>query len=164
MDDIKCVADTMIRLNVVNESVFMLLLKTASVAAREKNLIPFTFVSFHNFFNFLVQLASSMSTVEIFSSKKKENFQRARNSITLHIKAITTLEFILLMKILSLLLEIFAEPNWGLPLAIAANLHTPYRIEVGIEEILNIELKDKEGKGKVEKLSAAENFLIFIQF
>lgn len=67
------------------------------------------------------------------------------------------------MKILSSF-EIFAEPNWGLPLAIAANLHTPYRIEVGIDEILNIELKDKEGKGKVEKLSAAENFLIFIQF
>lgn len=42
----------------------------------------------------------------------------------------------------------FAEPNWGLPLAIAANLHTPYRIEVGIEKILNIEYKDKEGKGK----------------
>lgn len=71
MNDIKCVADTMIRLNVVNESVFMLLLKTASsVAAREENVIPFTFVSFHNFFNFLVQLASSMSTVENFPAKK----------------------------------------------------------------------------------------------
>lgn len=42
----------------------------------------------------------------------------------------------------------FTEPNWGLPLAIAANLHTPYRIEIGVEEILKVNFKDKIGKGE----------------
>lgn len=40
------------------------------------------------------------------------------------------------------------ESNWGLPLAIAANLHTPYRIEIGIENIIKAKIEDKHGKGK----------------
>jgi hypothetical protein len=40
------------------------------------------------------------------------------------------------------------ESNWGLPLAIAANLHTPYRIEIGIESIMKAKIEDKHGKGK----------------
>ncbi|KAG5680913.1 hypothetical protein PVAND_010391 [Polypedilum vanderplanki] len=39
-----------------------------------------------------------------------------------------------------------SKPNWGLPLAIAANLHTPYRIEIGIERIERADIKDKIGK------------------
>jgi hypothetical protein len=33
-------------------------------------------------------------------------------------------------------------------LAIAANLHRPYRIEIGIENIEKAKIKDKQGKGK----------------
>jgi hypothetical protein len=46
---------------------------------------------------------------------------------------------------------VFAEPNWGLPLAIAANLHIPYRIEIGID-VENVNIKDRAGKGKAIKL------------
>lgn len=53
------------------------------------------------------------------------------------------------MKFLLLLFFAFTEPNWGLPLAIAANLHTPYRIEIGMEEILKVDFKDKAGKGEI---------------
>lgn len=35
-----------------------------------------------------------------------------------------------------------------MPLAIAANLHTPYRIEIGIENIMKAKIEDKHGKGK----------------
>lgn len=40
------------------------------------------------------------------------------------------------------------EPNWGLPLAIAANLHIPFRIEIGLENIEKVGIEDKRGKGK----------------
>lgn len=44
------------------------------------------------------------------------------------------------------------EPNWGLPLAIAANLHVPYRIEIGFENIDKANIEDKRGKGKFSLL------------
>ncbi len=34
-------------------------------------------------------------------------------------------------------------------MAIAANLHIPYRIEIGVENIEYLNIKDKNGKGKV---------------
>lgn len=37
-----------------------------------------------------------------------------------------------------------------MPLAIAANLHTPYRIEIGIENIMKAKIEDKHGKGRKE--------------
>lgn len=40
------------------------------------------------------------------------------------------------------------EPNWGLPLAVAANLHIPYRIEMGMENIDIADIEDARGKGK----------------
>ena len=43
---------------------------------------------------------------------------------------------------------ILTESNLGLPLAIAANLHVSYRIEIGIENIEYFNVKDKSGKGK----------------
>lgn len=42
----------------------------------------------------------------------------------------------------------FTEPNWGLPLAIAANLHIPYRIEIGLENIDKANIEDVRGKGE----------------
>jgi hypothetical protein len=42
---------------------------------------------------------------------------------------------------------LFPEPNWGLPLAVAANLHIPYRIEIGIDGVENVNIKDRQGKG-----------------
>lgn len=42
----------------------------------------------------------------------------------------------------------FTESNWGLPLAVAANLHVPYRIEIGVEKLEEINILDKMGKGK----------------
>lgn len=40
----------------------------------------------------------------------------------------------------------FADTNWGLPLAIAANLYVPYRIRIGHSYVEDIE--DKLGAGK----------------
>lgn len=40
----------------------------------------------------------------------------------------------------------FAGTNWGLPLAIAANLHIPYRIE--LNQSYAGEIEDKLGAGK----------------
>jgi hypothetical protein len=40
------------------------------------------------------------------------------------------------------------EPNWGLPLAIAAHLHVPYRIDIGTDSIDSANVEDKRGKGK----------------
>ncbi|XP_063708957.1 uncharacterized protein LOC134837507 [Culicoides brevitarsis] len=39
-----------------------------------------------------------------------------------------------------------AEPNWGLPLAIAANLHVPYRIKLGVDNLDAIHVKDHNKK------------------
>lgn len=39
-----------------------------------------------------------------------------------------------------------ADENWGMPLAIAANLHIPYKIEIG-EDIRDLHAQDKIGKG-----------------
>lgn len=45
-----------------------------------------------------------------------------------------------------LLLLLISGTNWGLPLAIAANLHVPYRIELNHSYVSQIE--DKLGAGK----------------
>lgn len=42
----------------------------------------------------------------------------------------------------------FLEPDWGLPLAIAANLHVPYRIKLGVDNLDAIHVKDHNKKGK----------------
>jgi hypothetical protein len=42
----------------------------------------------------------------------------------------------------------FSEFNWELPLAIAANLLVPYRIELGIDNLYDIHFNDVNGKGK----------------
>lgn len=55
----------------------------------------------------------------------------------------------------------FAEPNWGLPLAIAANLHIPYRIEIGIDNMENVDIKDRQGKGKGNVLLLPNHLLLF---
>lgn len=47
---------------------------------------------------------------------------------------------------LSLSLCLFADDNWGLPLAIAANLHIPYRIEIG-DTVRDLHEQDKPGQG-----------------
>lgn len=41
----------------------------------------------------------------------------------------------------------FSDDNWGLGLAIAANLHVPYRIEIG-RTIRDLHSQDKPGKGE----------------
>jgi len=41
----------------------------------------------------------------------------------------------------------FSDDNWGLGLAIAANLHVPYRIEIR-RTIRDLHSKDKPGKGE----------------
>lgn len=42
----------------------------------------------------------------------------------------------------------FAGTNWGLPLAIAANLQVPYRIELGHSHAVTAEVEDRLGAGK----------------
>lgn len=42
----------------------------------------------------------------------------------------------------------FAGENWGLPLAIAANLHIPYRIKIGIDQLEDIQIVDAIGQCK----------------
>lgn len=44
----------------------------------------------------------------------------------------------------------YAESNWGLPLAIAASLHVPFRIEIGIANIDKAIIEDARGKGRNE--------------
>lgn len=38
--------------------------------------------------------------------------------------------------------------GFGLPLAIAASLHVPYRIKIGIDQLQGIQVADAAGKGK----------------
>lgn len=45
-------------------------------------------------------------------------------------------------------LPFFTEPDWGLPLAIAANLHVPYRIKLGVDNLDAVHVKDHDKKGK----------------
>lgn len=40
------------------------------------------------------------------------------------------------------------DTSWGLPLALAANLHVPYRIEIGIDDLNHVHIEDKPGKGE----------------
>lgn len=49
----------------------------------------------------------------------------------------------------------FSDDEWGLPLAIAANLHVPYRIEIGAQHLRDVQIVDDVGKG---------NFFYFISF
>lgn len=41
----------------------------------------------------------------------------------------------------------FSGDEWGLPLAIAANLHVPYRLEIGAEHLRDVQIVDDVGKG-----------------
>lgn len=49
---------------------------------------------------------------------------------------------------LFLLSFFFTGENWGLPLAIAANLHIPYRIKIGIDQLEDIQIVDAVGQCK----------------
>jgi len=42
--------------------------------------------------------------------------------------------------------SLLADNNWGLPLAIATNLHIPYRIEIG-GKIRDLHEQDNPGRG-----------------
>lgn len=40
------------------------------------------------------------------------------------------------------------DENWALPMAIAANMHVPYKIEIGEDDIRDLNVDDTIGKGK----------------
>lgn len=44
---------------------------------------------------------------------------------------------------------IFLDDEYGLPLAIAANLHVPYRIEIGAQKLRDEQIVDDVGKGNL---------------
>jgi len=42
-----------------------------------------------------------------------------------------------------------SDDSWGLPLAIAANLHVPYRIEIGTDHLTTVNIEDDQHKGMI---------------
>lgn len=42
----------------------------------------------------------------------------------------------------------FTGNGFGLPLAVAANLHFPYRIKIGVDQLQDIQVADAAGKGE----------------
>lgn len=42
---------------------------------------------------------------------------------------------------------VIVGPDWALPLAIAANLHVPYRIKLGVDNLDAVKVKDHNRKG-----------------
>lgn len=45
------------------------------------------------------------------------------------------------------------DKNWGLPLAIAANIHIPFRLNIDIVPIDALATDDKTGRGNITKVA-----------
>uniref|UniRef100_A0A1I8PTX7 Guanylate cyclase n=1 Tax=Stomoxys calcitrans TaxID=35570 RepID=A0A1I8PTX7_STOCA len=81
--------------------------------------------------------------------KESSNFLPSYEAISFAVKSIAT-------KLNWTQVDIFVgDENWALPMAIAANMHIPYKIEIGEDDIRDLHAEDKFGKAII--ITAAMN-------
>ncbi|XP_065363911.1 uncharacterized protein LOC135957121 [Calliphora vicina] len=81
--------------------------------------------------------------------KESSNFLPSYEAISFAVKSIAT-------KLNWTKVDIYVgDENWALPMAIAANMHVPYKIEIGEDDIRDLNAEDKIGKAII--ITAAMN-------
>ncbi|XP_037809877.1 uncharacterized protein LOC119602434 isoform X1 [Lucilia sericata] len=81
--------------------------------------------------------------------KESSNFLPSYEAISFAVKSIAT-------KLNWTKVDIYiGDENWALPMAIAANMHVPYKIEIGEDDIRDLNAEDKIGKAII--ITAAMN-------